>query len=290
MRSLFLSVCISICAAGAVCSAAEDPSKPQKLQLLVGAAVPSSSGKAAGDIRVIFQKDYYRFSRLKQLQPGQNPPRQGEGWGSVFTPEVGVEMSGGDAFSAVVAKVGGMSAHFNYGEVPGFGNIPRPDWLLVYQLGVETDQRGRNPSALLEIGGGPILVSSGGVGMKPTPFAPELLAALQFGYKSKMNSSAESGGKVDQSAETPDSNLFRAKLGIQGSYLLAPQSDFKPAINYEATGWRDFVNGRYYHKLSAGLLISVGSARYSVFEYENGSGAPNFNKGDQWSTHLDVSF
>ena len=58
----------------------------------------------------------------------------------------------------------------------------------------------------------------------------------------------------------------------------------------DANGWYDILNKTTYFSLEGKLRFFVGKNRYFDFVYQKGSGAPNFNKGDQYGINLTVGF
>ncbi len=68
--------------------------------------------------------------------------------------------------------------------------------------------------------------------------------------------------------------------------------DLKIGVNLipKATGWYDFVNNEFYHTASAIIRFSLDEGRSFDLAYQNGSGAPNFNEGNQFSANLTLQF
>ena len=54
--------------------------------------------------------------------------------------------------------------------------------------------------------------------------------------------------------------------------------------------WMDFLNAAEYYRLEGTLRIPLADDKFFDLNWERGSGAPNFNKGDQWSANLTVTF
>ena len=59
-----------------------------------------------------------------------------------------------------------------------------------------------------------------------------------------------------------------------------------------ADGWYDFLNSQIYYTVQGNLrlYLTAGEDKYFDFQYQKGSGAPNFNQGDQYGIGLTISF
>ena len=119
---------------------------------------------------------------------------------------------------------------------------------------------------------------------------------VQGGYKADTAGSSDTDGvgdgAADESAEAPDSGVFR----LRGEYRLSPVpvaplgGGGQLQVLGLAIAWRDLVNGEWYYRLEGGIRIPLAGAQSFDLLYQKGSGAPNFNQGDQFSANLTVAF
>ena len=171
--------------------------------------------------------------------------------------------------------------------------------VLPFSIGLESDREFKTPAVLAEFGWTPIgprttidpkhLGHSQRFGLDPMR-AFGLFA--QVGYKFEEDSGAGSnqtpqGGDADQSAEKPDHAITRIKAELVYGFDLGSALSFMP----KAVGWYDIKNDETYYKLEALIRLAVVKEKYFFdLKYEKGSGAPNFNEGDQFSTGLALAF
>jgi hypothetical protein len=98
---------------------------------------------------------------------------------------------------------------------------------------------------------------------------------------------------LDESKEGLNDPIFRAK----GSFGI----DTKSLIHFNgvglglkgiADGWYDFLHGRVYYVVQGKLrlFLTESEDKFFDFQYQKGSGAPNFNRGDQYGIGLTVTF
>jgi hypothetical protein len=118
---------------------------------------------------------------------------------------------------------------------------------------------------------------------------------LQGGYKfdnideseDASGMSADQGGDSDESQEKPDEPIARVKTEATYAFTMMNMISLVP----RGTGWYDMLNQEFYYRLEALLRFAIIPNNFSLdFLYEKGSGAPNFNEGDQYSTGLTIMF
>lgn len=210
-----------------------------------------------------------------------------------FTPDLSVETGEEDAFNSLVVKVTGNVLFFGTTEIDGI-TTPNTSFFhaVPISIGMETDRGFSNVAALAEFGYVPWFQ-----GKAPRPLKKTYIGAfLQGGYKAKIDkvepSLPEGGGDIDESAEKPDSALFRlratAKYGLEK--VINTKTGFGLGIFGSADVWYDVVNTEVYYKLGGTFRIILSNEHYFDFLYEKGSGAPNFNEGDQFSASLTIKF
>jgi hypothetical protein len=205
-------------------------------------------------------------------------------------PDINVETGTQDAFSSINVKATALFASFKTETVEG---IVTPDLDKAFQtfpisLGVETNNLFSYVNGIIEAGWVPWYQSKGSsMFLKHTKFG----LFLQGGYKFHIDSTQGKGGQVDQSAEPVRSTILRAKgsLGISTGAIINIGA-FKIGLAGDGDGWYDIMNSQFYHRLSVKGRIFLNSDNYFDFGYENGSGAPTFNKGSQFGVGLTVTF
>jgi hypothetical protein len=209
----------------------------------------------------------------------------------LLVPEAHILTGDKDAFQGIVAKLTGLETFFPRDiEIPGGVSMPNLDatiQTMPFAAGVESDGKFKNVDALLEVGYVPWL---------PPPFRFRVRPGifLQGGYKFARGTSptGTSAGDTDQSSEPGKSGLLRGKQSLViDSWewpLLTTPVKFK--VMGSADVWEDIVNSAIYHRVTGTFRIIISKDRYWDMKYEHGSGAPNFNRGDQFSTNITVAF
>jgi hypothetical protein len=217
--------------------------------------------------------------------------------GSLFdlSPVVKIQVGDQDTFDGILAKIEGNYLWFNTTTVAG---VVTPDsrrfWVMPLSIGFETDRHVRNLNTLLEAGIVPF------ANLSPRLKLGQNLRIglfVQAGYKAKVEKTTAAGGQkggaADQSEEKPDSALLRLKLDSALNYSPSlfrfRNFDYITLIG-KATGWLDMAHGAAYHRVEGTIRFHLTTDRFLDLTYENGSGAPNFNNGDQFSANLTVRF
>jgi len=221
-------------------------------------------------------------------------------------PTVEVHTGGNDSYESILAKVSGFMMPTPPKDTTDGKNEPDfiRSWLhvLPFSLGIESDTTFDTPVVLAEFGWTPIgprtkidpnnLDHSERFGLDPTR---SFGLFAQAGYKFNQASDASQtgttnsqGGNTDQSSEKPDKAIARIKAEIRYGFNIADAIQFIPS----ATGWYDIQNSVTYYKIESLMRINlVNDNKYSLdLRYNKGSGAPNFNKGDQFSTGLTIRY
>jgi len=217
----------------------------------------------------------------------------GKNWLTDISPEIKIQTGDQDSFNGIIAKAVGYHAIFSYTTING---ILAPDSqkyfsVFPFSVGIETNRNFDNMNGLFEIGYMPFqkIGDRYFLGLDPI-----LCIFLQGGYKFKLNDpEIETGGAKDESKEKPDNGLFRTKLGGKADFILfRSETDFKFSLSVIPEGWvwYDFINDDWYHQVIGILRLSISGDKHFDFKYENGSGAPNFNEGQQFSANLTINF
>jgi len=194
-----------------------------------------------------------------------------------------------DAFNGVIAKLEGNHVIYKTDE-QGEWDVSKPFHVFPVSLGFESNAQFDEMNLLAEVGYVPFHLSK-----MPTyslGFNPSVGVFLQAGHKFKLHdaSASPSGGAADESEEQPNSSLLRLK-GTARANIAVSKGKGAVSLVPEATGWYDIANSAFYYQIKAVLSCALSeSTNLDIWKYERGSGAPNFNKGDQFSSGLTIQF
>jgi len=207
-----------------------------------------------------------------------------------LSPNIELQTGGDDSFNGLIAKLQGHKTIMKEVDDPNTGKRTCSECMfsvIPFAVGVETDRNIEDVNLLGEVGYFPVGKSRNG---KPRYGlnGPRIGIFLQAGYKFKTDErTVEAGGATDESEEEPDSELIRTKIDIRGKFGNDSNLfNFIPGIR----GWYDFVNSEIYYKLEAAFRLNIVENIPFEFKYENGSGAPNFNEGEQFSAGIAMTF
>ena len=207
-------------------------------------------------------------------------------------PEFAVEEGSEDAFSSIIVKAAGFTGLFKKTSIDGieFHDLQRTFHVIPFSAGIETN------------GAFSILNLIGEAGYFPWYQQPQhgflrltrVGVFLQGGYKfSKDTANIKfDGGAKEEGKETPGNGVFRAKFtgGINTKNVLKTAKGAGLELIGDGNLWYDIVNSCFYYKLSGKARICFTKKYYFDLFYERGSGAPNFNEGDQFGVNLGVAF
>ena len=248
---------------------------------------------AIGTLRTVAEQTAARFlvdvsKRFSGLDFQANQRRSLIYW----TPDLRVEVGDHDAFSSVIARVTGSYLRFRTVDVEG---ITTPDSRFFHSFpfsaGVETDRAFRNINALVEAGYVPWFLGEKFGQLRSLQAG----VFVQAGYKSLVDTAgtgaAAAGGNTDQSSEPPDSWLMRVKASLRfAPSLRLSGSGQGVGLNVAAHAWYDAANDAGYNSLDLTARLSIDARHHFDLTYQKGSGAPLFNKGEQWSANLTFVF
>ncbi len=211
-----------------------------------------------------------------------------------ISPEANITTGNQDAFSSINIKAVGMWMVFQTTTVSNLKtpNTAKTFHCFPFSLGAETNNLFNTINGIAEIGWVPwyqAYTSTLPDWMKRTKMG----IFLQGGYKFYVDSTGKTaiGGQIDQSLELPQREILRTK----GSFGI----DTKNLTNINGLGiglvgnadvWYDILHGVWYHHLGAAAKFYISNDSYIMIMYDHGSGAPNFNLGDQFATGLTVKF
>lgn len=213
-----------------------------------------------------------------------------------FTPEFNVETGNNDAFSSISGKVSGFFMFFDTIRIAG-QITPRTDKIfhtLPASAGFETSNAFQTINGMIELGYVPWY-------QMPTANVPKFLKHttfglfLQGGYKfatDTIGMTIGTGGNTDESAEEVSQPILRAKarFSIDTKNLFVDEKKSKGfAIIGTSDTWYDLLNDKIYYRIEGIFRVFLTSNHFFDFTYERGSGAPNFNQGDQFGVGLTFS-
>lgn len=211
-------------------------------------------------------------------------------WLFDISPSIELQTGEADAFNGVIAKLVGNYIRFDTVRVAGL-LTPKSSSLFhvfPFSVGFETDRKFDNVSFLLEGGYVPFhLGSPHKIGLKT-----KVGVFLQAGYKFEVDddslSANTSGGATDESEEGPNSGLFRMKLDGKTDLELGTFQSIRlmPRVRL----WFDLANSAAYYKAEGVVRLVLAANKSFDLKYEKGSGAPNFNEGEQFSANITVVF
>jgi len=219
------------------------------------------------------------------------------GWLFDISPEIEIQTGDADAFNGIIAKITGNYIRFDLKKIEYEGQKPviTPDSSKLFHVypisvGFESDRNFQNVSGLLEAGYIPFY-SKWKLGLQH-----KVGIFIQGGYKFENdeddNATPNIGGAVNESEEKPGDEIARIKFDAGTDLTLPFLSKGKYNIHFipRARLWYDLINSEVYHKYEAVLKLTLGKDRSFDLRYEDGSGAPNFNEGEQFSANISFKY
>lgn len=212
----------------------------------------------------------------------------------LITPDINIQSGTMDAFSSVSIKATGLWMLFDTIKIAGqiTPNTGKTFHTFPMSIGIETNNNFDIINGIFEVGYVPWYQShSAGIPdwIKRTKFG----IFLQGGYKFELDTTGvnKTGGEVNNSKEEINNPIFRAKasFGINTGSLIN-LNYLKIGLVGLANGWYDLINQEIYYMLEGKVRFYLSDDKFFDFEYQKGSGAPNFNKGDQYGIGLTVTF
>jgi hypothetical protein len=214
----------------------------------------------------------------------------------LITPDISIKSGNGDAFSSISAKLTGLTMLFDTISVAGqvTPNTAKTFHTFPLSLGIETNNKFNVVNGIAELGWVPWYQAA-------SRNTPDFLKRTKFGifiqggYKFAVDTTGKQavGGEIDQSKEKTDNAIFRAK----GSFGIDTKSLFHfsgvgVGLVGSTDGWYDFLNSEIYYTIQGKirLYLTESEDKFFDFQYQKGSGAPNFNQGDQYGIGLTVTF
>ncbi len=179
----------------------------------------------------------------------------------------------------------------------GAPDLARSRHTFPFSLGVEADRNFNSLGIVGQLGWRP--VAGAGVGDYRVGVNPILEFGVQGGYKVGLRTpppAGARGGDIDESLEPQESFIARLVGTVDGQFILR-RGNRPITWDYRFEGYWDMVNSDLYHRLSTELRVPFAALSsnevlfsWDVFRYENGSGRPSFNEGQQMTTGLSAEF
>lgn len=214
-----------------------------------------------------------------------------------FTPEIITQAGTSDAFSQLQAKLSGYFLRGKVIEVAGLKTIDTKATLHLFPIsfGAESNGNFSFVNTLAEVGYIPYYQATGNKTVSDFLKQTTISFFVQTGYKNKLdttNSMALQGGKIDASAEALNTTLLRFKAHATIDTKNFFTNTNKPGFGLigKGTYWYDFINKQIYYNLQAKFRVYLTPTQFFDFTYDKGSGAPNFNQGEQFTTGLSIQF
>lgn len=214
-----------------------------------------------------------------------------------FTPEITTQAGTNDAFSQLQLKFSGFYLKGKTITVGGLKTIDSKSTMHIFpiSIGAESNADFTFINTLFEVGYIPYYQAKGNNSVSDLAKHTQVGFFIQTGYKCKLDSGMTStftGGKKDESAESINSNLFRFKgiFTIDTKNLFTSKNTPGFGVIGKATYWYDFVNKQIYYRIEGKVRLYLSDKQFFDLKYEKGSGAPNFNQGEQFSTGLSMNF
>lgn len=252
---------------------------------------------AIGYAQTSFEKNAVNFAvdYAKALEPKLASFKGGKRSLLSFSPELKILLGSNDVFNGITAKYVGNIQRFKLTTISGVDSVPdlsKSFTNFPVSIGVETNRDFSFVNGLIEAGYVPWYQNNKNVNkyVRQSKFG----VFLQAGYKFDLSDSSvkRTGGAMDQSAEKPNENILRVKsvFGISPKFYFDKDEEFGLSIIATGTVWYDFLNSEIYYNLEGKFRFMLKKDYYFDLGYEKGSGAPNFNQGEQFTANLGVRF
>lgn len=259
-------------------------------------AFSQDAGMSLGYVRTELKKNAVGFAvdYAKKLQPRLELFKPDHRSLLSFTPDLSILTGSNDAFNGVLAKYTGNIMLFDtttISGIPGIPDLSKTFHNFPVSAGIETNQNFTFINGLLEIGYIPWYQNNKNLHSIWRHTKAGIF--LQGGYKSALNDSISfEGGATDESSEKTDHALLRAKavIGFSPVFYFNPSKQLGCSLIGNGTAWFDFLNGKVYYRLQGRLRLILTKDYNLDMGFEKGSGAPNFNQGEQFTTQLTIKF
>lgn len=213
-----------------------------------------------------------------------------------FRPDIKILVSSEDGFNGILTKYTGSIVFFRTEVVDGIEAPAFRKFIPIIPIsgGLETDKNFYYVNGLLETGFIPWYqnIRSLNKFIRQTRFG----FFVQGGYKFKTTDLPDSligmGSLIDESKEKTKEAILRLKASFrfEPQFVLNKSTGFGIGLFGNSDVWYDVLNSEFYYKVVGKFRIML-SKKYNLdFKYEKGSGAPNFNIGEQFGAALTILF
>ncbi len=215
-----------------------------------------------------------------------------------IAPDIEIRTGDESSFNAVIAKASANLVFFNTrdlneGQDPPIVVVDWERWTHVVPIafGIEADDRFTFVNTIAEVGYTPFLLNNALGDDYKLGLNPRAGVFLQAGGKWDTGGDARTGNAADESEEDTDGAILRLKADARVEIPLVRDA-LRRQINARlgATGWYDIAHGAWYDHYEAALLVELREHIELELKFEDGSGAPNFNEGEQFGIGLAISF
>jgi hypothetical protein len=236
-------------------------------------------------------QDLFKTGQLKQrFEAGEKSMTK-------YAPEFLIFSGSDDAFNGYVVKLSGY--HMTFAKTTMIAGAETPDLrkgfhVFPYALGLEMDKSFSFANVVLEMGYSPSMNYINN-SWKMLNYC-KMGAFLQTGYKfgeSDTQLINTDRGDIDQSKEETGDALFRIKGDLQidtKDFLKIKDSDIGIGLIGNTNVWYDVINSEVYYRIEGKIRFYITKEYSFDLKYEKGSGAPNFNQGDQFGANLNITF
>ena len=217
---------------------------------------------------------------VKKIEPNLTLFKAGESSLLSFTPDIKVLLGSNDAFNGVIAKYTGMFMFFSDTNIAGVTtpNLSKMYHIFPISAGMETNKNVDFVNGIVEVGYMPMVNSSRSTLLRSTILG----VFIQGGYRY---------GIIDSTGyEVKDEGLFRVKgvVKLSPKWIFKNRSGFGIIMN--ANVWYDAIGDKKLPYTISGKIRFIYEEKSIDFGYQKGSGEPNFQSGEQWTSNLTVDF
>ena len=257
-----------------------------------------SNDFSVGYLNTVLEKNALRFAidYSEKIEPKLSLFVSGKNSLMSFSPDLKILLGSEDAFNGIVAKYTGNIMKFKTTTIAG---IETPDLSKTFSnfpvsIGIESDKDFSFVSGLVETGYIPWYQNN--KDLKNVLRETKVGVFVQGGYKFDTSTETDTitninSGDIDHSEEENDNGLFRLKFsaGFSPKIYIEEENNIGFSLIGNGDAWYDIMNNEIYYHLEGALRLFYKDYFFDI-KYEKGSGAPNFNQGDQFSANLGIVF
>jgi hypothetical protein len=214
----------------------------------------------------------------------------------LYKPEFDLNVGEDGLFQSINAKLTGELMLASVGlDEDGDPNVTGIRHVFPFAAGVETTRFADSFALIAEAGYVPYDPEFGTDlfgNQLQLGFNPYFGVFVQGGYKFDESSGKGKGDSEDQSSEPGNDAIFRLKADLRYAMEFPPlavlDEEITPLLLTWAKGWYDVAHDDFYYTAGATLRIPMpGTEDTNIdFTFQEGSGEPNFNEGEEFSMGL----